>query len=63
MKKERNEMTQHCYPNEVDVHKFLAEIEISIETFRQNMQSLGIANEKKYIEEWMDKYTDWMEMR
>ena len=56
-------MTQHCYPNKVDVNVFLKEIEISIETFRQNMEQLGIANEKKYIEEWMDKYTDWMEMR
>ena len=60
--KNRQKDTEMFYPNKMSIDDFLAQIEGSIEVFRQMMNNVPAYREDKYAEDWMKMYVDFMGM-
>lgn len=55
-------MTDHCYPHKMTIEQFFNEIDRGRAPFIGNMKKLNVPDEL-YVEEWMRKFVDWMEMK
>lgn len=59
--KRRHFMSDHCYPDKINIQQLFEEIDKGREPFIINMRNLGNTDDR-YIEEWMKLFCDWMEI-
>lgn len=57
----RDNMTEMCYPRAMTVEEFCHELEHAIKPFIVNMKNMNLP-EKRYIEDWMSTFQDWMDI-
>lgn len=59
----RKETTAEFFPDKLTIREFKEEICGNFNSFLENMEHLGgVANENKYIEEWVEQYLAWLEI-